>query len=59
MPKDPDQDEIAKRRDEVLRRMIAMPKRTHKDEPKRRLTPSPKVRQLAKRRTNKKSAKKS
>lgn len=47
-------DKISKQRDEVLRRMIAMPPRAHKDEPRRRLTASPKVRKLAKRRTNKK-----
>jgi hypothetical protein len=49
-----DKDDIARQRDEVIRRMIATPPKAHKSEPKRRLTPSPEVRQLPKRRTNKK-----
>lgn len=51
---DRDEDEVARARDEVIRRLHAMPPKRHKDEPKRRLTPSPEVRQLPKRRTNKK-----
>jgi hypothetical protein len=49
-----DDAEIAKKRDAVMRRLIAMPPKSHKDEPKRRPTPSPKVRQLPKRVRNRK-----
>lgn len=52
-----DEDDIARERDEVIRRLHAMPPKRHKDEPKRRLTPSPEVRQQPKRRTNKKRVK--
>jgi hypothetical protein len=54
MSKPPPEDDIARERDEVIKRMIATPPKTHKSEPKRRLTPSPEVRRLPKRRTNKK-----
>ncbi len=54
MSKPPQDDLIARQRDEVIKRMIATPPKTHKEEPKRRPTPSPHVRQLPKRRTNKK-----
>jgi hypothetical protein len=54
MTKNSSDDEIARQRDETIKRMIATPPKTHKDEPKRRPTPSPEVRQLPKRRTNKK-----
>lgn len=53
MADDPD-GEVARQRDETIKRMIATPPKTHKEEPKRRLTPSPEVRQLPKRRSNKK-----
>jgi hypothetical protein len=45
-------DDIDQRRDEVIKRMINMPPKPHKSVPKRR--PSPEVRQLPKRRTNRK-----
>jgi len=48
----PPDDDIDQQRDEVIKRMIATPPKAHKDEPKRRATPSPEVRQLPKRRTN-------
>jgi hypothetical protein len=51
---DPDEKAVARQRDEVIKRMIATPPKTHKQEPKRRPTPSPDVRQLPKHRTNKK-----
>ncbi|HEX8901248.1 hypothetical protein [Vitreimonas sp.] len=34
-------DEIERQRDEVMRRMIDMPPKAHKDEPKRRASPEP------------------
>jgi hypothetical protein len=37
------QDELARRRDEVIRAMIATPPRKHKDEPKKRARPKPDV----------------
>lgn len=46
--------EIDRQRDETIKRMIATPPKALKDEPKRRKTPSPEVRQLPKRRTKKK-----
>jgi hypothetical protein len=46
--------DIARRRDETIKRMIATPPRSQKAEPKRRKPPSPEVRQLPKHRTNKK-----
>jgi hypothetical protein len=49
-----DEEAVARKRDEVIKRMIATPPKTHKQEPKRRQTPSPGVRQLPKRRTNEK-----
>lgn len=49
-----DENDTARQRDEVIKRMIATPPKAHKDQPKRRPTPSPEVRQLPKRRTNKK-----
>lgn len=50
---DPEEDEIARQRDDVIKRMIATPPTPHKKEAKRRLVPDPAVRQLPKRRTNK------
>lgn len=50
---DPKLDEVAQQRDSTIRRMFATPPAKHKNEPKRRLTPSPEVRQLPKRRKNK------
>lgn len=47
------EDEIGALRDDVIRRMIATPPKLHKDELKRRPTPQPGTRQLAKHRTNK------
>lgn len=47
-------DETARKRDDVMKRLIATPPSALKDEPKRRSAPSPAVRQLPKRRTNKK-----
>ena len=49
------EDEINRQReDEVMKRLIATPPKALKDEPKRRGAASPEVRQLPKRRTNKK-----
>lgn len=47
-----DDDEVAHRRDAVIKRMIATPPKAHKDEPKRRPVRSPEVRDLPKRQTN-------
>jgi hypothetical protein len=47
-------DEIDRQRDEVVKRLIATPPKPLKDEPKRRPSPAPGVRQLPKKRTNKK-----
>jgi hypothetical protein len=59
MAKHPESDpeETARRRDEVIKRMIAMPPKTHKSEPKRRPVRSLRVKQLPKHRTNKKRSK--
>lgn len=57
-PTNGDDEDVAQRRDEVIKRMIATPPKTHKEEPKRRPTPSPEVRQLPKRRSNKKRSEK-
>lgn len=54
MAKPPTDDEVARQRDEVIKRLIATPPKALKDESKRRPTRSPEVRQLPKRRTNKK-----
>jgi hypothetical protein len=50
--------ETARIRDETIKRMFATPPQPHKAQAKRRLTPSPKVRQLPKRRPKQKRAKK-
>ena len=49
-----DKDRVSRERDDVIKRMIATPPKRLKDEPKRRPTRSPDVKQLPKRRTNKK-----
>lgn len=49
-----DDEKAARQRDEVIKRMIAMPPKTHAEEPKRRKATPPEVRQLSKKRTNKK-----
>jgi hypothetical protein len=54
MTNPPDDEEISRQRDETIKRMIATPPKSHKDEPKRRPTRSPVVRDLPKHRTNKK-----
>lgn len=47
-----DEDDIAKRRDETIKRMFATPPKPHKSEPKRRQAPSSKVTPQPKQRTN-------
>ena len=47
-------DETARQRDEVIKRMFATPPKKHADEPKRRPVKAVSVKQLPKRRTNKK-----
>jgi hypothetical protein len=49
-----DPDEIARKRDQTIKRMIATPPKTQKAEPKRRPTGTPGAKQLPKHRTNKK-----
>lgn len=46
--------DVARQRDGVIKRLIATPPKTHKEEPKRRPTGAPQFKQLPKRRTNKK-----
>jgi hypothetical protein len=54
MAKPPADDDIARQRDDVIKRMIATPPKRLKDEPKRRPSGIPGTKQLPKRRTNKK-----
>jgi hypothetical protein len=51
MPKD---DDLSKRRDEVIKRMIATPPKAHKDEPSRKPKPTPIGTLIAKASANKK-----
>jgi hypothetical protein len=54
MPKPPPEDDIARQRDAVIKRMIATPPTPHNKEAKRRPSGIPGATQLPKRRTNKK-----
>lgn len=54
MAKRPEDEGIDRQRDEVMKRLIAMPPKSLKEEPKRRPVKASGVTQLPKKRTNKK-----
>lgn len=54
MGKSQDEDDVARQRDDVIKRLIATPPKGHKDEPKRRPSGVPGAKQLPKHRTNRK-----